>query len=137
MDEKYYSLHQLILSSANLHCYFHIVFMYHALHFPTFIFTLYVPCFPFFLIDPNQEQVLLIKWAILFWSSKILFCFFQLFENGYIHNVVSTLFSTMNLDTENNNIVSTLANVVNINVHMDKVVSTLIWLVRLRNEISP
>ena len=28
---------------------------------PTFIFTLYLPRFPFFLIDHNQKQVLLIK----------------------------------------------------------------------------
>ena len=34
-------------SSANSHCNFHILFMYHELYFPTCIFTLYFPCLHF------------------------------------------------------------------------------------------
>ena len=49
---KYYLVHQIILLSANLHCHFHILFMYYSLYFPTFIFVLYVPCFLFL----NQSQ---------------------------------------------------------------------------------
>ena len=49
------------------------------------------------------------------------FCSFQLFKNGHIHNVVSTLINVMKLDVENNSIVLTLSNVININVKM------LIW----------
>ena len=52
-----------------------------------------------FLIDHNQKH----------WSSKIFFCSFQIFENGYIHSVVSTLINVVKLDVENNNIVSTLS----------------------------
>ena len=100
--------------------------MYHALCFPPYIFTLYVPCFLFFLIDHNQKQVLLIKWVIfLFWSSKIFFCSIQLFENGHIHNFVSTLINVVKLDVENSSIVSTLSNVVNVNVEIDNVDLTL------------
>ena len=118
--------------------------MYHALSFPLFIFTLYIPCFPFFLIDHNQKQVLLIKWVIFFWSSGIYFRSFQHFENYHIHNVVSTLTNVMKLYVENNSIVLTLynvvsisnergnvdltlLNVVNFSVDIDNVVSTLIW----------
>ena len=61
------------------YCYFHILFMYHALYFPTFMFTLYVPCFSFFLIDHNQKQVLLIKWVIFFLKFKNIFLFFWTF----------------------------------------------------------
>ena len=106
------------MPSANSYCYFHILFMYHALYFPMFIFTLYAPCFPFFLINHNQKQVLLIKESSFFWSSRILFCFFQLFENGHIHNVVLTLINVMKLDLENNSIVLTLSNFVNINIEL-------------------
>ena len=109
-------------------------FMHHALHFPTFIFTLYVcPCFPFFLTNHNWKRVLLIIWVIFFWSSKIFFCSFQLFENGHIHDVVSTLINIAKIYVENNNIVSTLSNVVtlfsvaNFNVDIRSVVSKLIW----------
>ena len=84
------------------------------------IFTLYIPCFLFLLIDHNQKQVLLIKSVIFFWSSEIFFCSFQLFGNGHIHNVVWTLINLMKLDVENNSIVSTLSNVVNISVEIDE-----------------
>ena len=50
-----------------------------GLYFLTFIFTFYVPCFPFFLIDHNQKQVLLIKWVILFLKLKNTFLLFLTF----------------------------------------------------------
>ena len=58
----------------------------YSFHVPCIIlssvyFYMYVLCFPFFLIDHNQKQVLLIKWVILFLKLKnIFFCSFQLFE---------------------------------------------------------
>ena len=106
--------------------------MYHTLYFTTFIFTLYVPCV--FLIDRNQKQVLLIKWLIFLLKLKNFFFSFQLFEDGHIHNVVSTLINVMKLYVENKSIVPTLHNVVNINIDLTlfnvdihDVVSTLIW----------
>ena len=45
-----------------------------CISFLTFIFTLYVPCFPFFLIDRNRKQVLLIK---LFEAKKYFFALFN------------------------------------------------------------
>ena len=60
VNELYYLAHQFILPPANLNCHFHILFMYRALYFPTFIFALHVPCFSFLLIDHNRKQVLLI-----------------------------------------------------------------------------
>ena len=73
-----YSLDQFMLPSANSYCYSHILFMYHALYFPTFIFTMCVTCFPFFFIDHNQKQVLLIKRVIFFLKHKnILFALFN------------------------------------------------------------
>ena len=101
---------------------------------------LFLHYFPFFLIDRCRKQVLLIKESSFFWSSKIFFRSFQLFENGHIHNVVSTSINVMNLDAENNNNVSALPNVninieldnvdfdvVNFNVDIHNLVSTLIW----------
>ena len=73
--EYCYSLYQFILPSANSYCYFHIVFMCLALYFP--MFTLHIPCFPFFLIDHNQNQVLLIKWDIFFEAQKYFFALFN------------------------------------------------------------
>ena len=64
--------------SANSYCYFPILFMYNALYFATFIFILHIPCFPFFLIDHNEKQVLLIKWVVFFFKLKnILFVLFN------------------------------------------------------------
>ena len=117
MDEQCYSLDQFI-PSANSYCYFHIRFLYHALCFLKFIFTLSVSSSPFFLIDHNWKQALLIKYVIFF------FCSFQLFENGHIHNVVLILINVVKLDFGNSNIVLTLSNVVNINVEIDNVDST-------------
>ena len=107
-----------------------IVLFSHSFHVPciillTFISTLYVPCFPFFLIDHNRNQVLLIKESSFFWRSKIYFCSFRLFKNGHIRNVVSTLINVVKLNDENNNIGLTLSNVVNINVEIDNIDLTL------------
>ena len=106
MDKSCYPVHLFILSSANSYCYFHILFMYLALYFPTFLFILYyVPCFLFLLIDHNRKQVLLIKWITFFLKLKN----------------ICLLFSTLKFHVQNNNIVSALANVVNINVEIDNV----------------
>ena len=70
----------------------------------------------------------------------MLFCSFQLFGNGHIHNVVSTLINVVKLNVENNSIVSTvvfinveidnvdlaLFNIVNFNVDIHNFASTLI-----------
>ena len=47
--------------------------------FPTFIFTLYLPCFPFILTNHNRKQVLLIKWVIFFLKLKNIFLLFSTF----------------------------------------------------------
>ena len=109
--------------------------MCHALYFSTFIFTLYVPSFLFFLIDHNQKQVLLIKESSFSWSSKIIFCSFQLFQNGHIYNAVSTLIYIIKLDIENDSIVSTLSNVININVEINNVDLTLFNVVNFNVDI--
>ena len=52
--------------------------MHHALHFPTFIFILYVcPCFPFFLTNHNWKRVLLIMWDIFFETQRYFFALFN------------------------------------------------------------
>ena len=68
----YFAINKFILS-------FHILFRHHTLCFPTFVFTLYVPCFPFFLTDRNWKQVLLIKWLILFLKLNIIVLLFSSF----------------------------------------------------------
>ena len=55
-----YECGQVVLSSTSV--YF--VLSKFRLYLSTFIFTLCVPCFFFFLIDPNQKQALLIKWIM-------------------------------------------------------------------------
>ena len=69
-----------------------------------FFFTLYDPCFPYFLIDHNQKQVLLIKRVIIFLYLKniIFFRSFQLFENHF-RKVASKLINVMKLEVENIN----------------------------------
>ena len=69
-----------------------------------FFFTLYDPCFPYFLIDHNQKQVLLIKRVIIFLYLKNIFFFrsFQLFENHF-RKVASKLINVMKLEVENIN----------------------------------
>ena len=46
----------------------------------------------------------------LFMKFKNIFCAFQFFANGHIHNVVSTLINGRKFDVENNNLASTLPN---------------------------
>ena len=114
-----------------------------------FLYSYYVPCiilsnvcfyiirsyFPFFLIDSNWKQVLLIKWVIFSWSWKTFFCSSQLCENGYIHNDVSTFINVTKLDFENSNIVSAVSNLVNINIEIDHVGSTLFNVVNFNVDI--
>ena len=66
----------------------------------------------------NQMSHLFLKLKNTLWS-------FQLFENGHIHNVFSTLINVIKPDVKNNSIVSTLFNVVNINAEIDKLHLTL------------
>ena len=110
--------------------------MHHALYFRTIFFvTLYVPCFPFFLIDRNQKQVLLIKRVIIFLNLKIIFFrSFQLFENHF-RKVASKLINVMKLEVENNIIVFTLSNLVNINAEIDNVDWTLFNVVNFNVDI--
>ena len=72
---------------------------------------------------------------LFFWSSKLFLCSFQLFENGHIHNVVSTVIKVVKIDAENNNIVSVLSNTDNINVEIDNVDSTLFTVVNFNFDI--
>ena len=55
-------------------------------------------------------------YLFLFWSSKILYFYssFQLFANGRIHKVVSTLINVVKLDVENNNVVHITAEINNV-----------------------
>ena len=57
------------------------------------------------------------------------------FENGHIHNVVSTLINVMKIDVENNSIVQTLSNVVNMNVEIDNVNLTLFNVVNFNKDM--
>ena len=63
----------ILYISLFCHQQIHILFMYHALYYLTFISTIYVPCFFFILIDHNWKQVLLIKWIIVFLKLKNIF----------------------------------------------------------------
>ena len=93
--------------------------MYHALYIPTFFFYIVRSMFPF-LFNRSQLKAIVVNQMShhFFWSSKLYFFCFQLFENGHINNVASTLISVVKLDVENNNIVWTLSNVVNINIEI-------------------
>ena len=62
------------------------------LYFLTFIFTLYVPFFPFFLIDHNRQHVLLISWVIFFFETQKYF--FALFKFLMLFQRWSTLWSS-------------------------------------------
>ena len=103
----------------------------HSFHVPCIIlsnvyFYIVRSMFPF-LFNRSQSKASVVNQMshLFFWSSKIFFCSFQLFENGHIQNVVSTLINVVKLDVQNNNIVSALSNVVNINVEIDNVNVTL------------
>ena len=82
--------------------------------------------FPFLLSwSLSKASVVNLMRHLFFWSSKLFFCSFQLFENSHIHNVVSTLINVIKLYVENNSIVSALSNVFNFNVEIDNVDLTL------------
>ena len=125
MDEQCYLIHQSILPSATSYCYFHILCICHALYFLTFIFTLHAPCFPFFLIDHNRQQVLLINWVIFFlklWNIFALSKFLKKVIFKTLFRRWSTLWNSMLKITT---FVSTLSNVVTINVEVDNINSML------------
>ena len=52
-----------------------------------------------FLFNRSQSKASVVNQMsnLFFWSSKIFFCSFQLFENGHIHNIVSTLINVVKL----------------------------------------
>ena len=98
----------------------------HTIIFIFFSFTLYVPCFPFILIDHNQKQVLLIKRVIFFFEAQKHFWLFSSpWKWSYSQFECFTLINIMKLGLENNSINSTLSNVVNINAKIDNVDLTL------------
>ena len=78
----------------------------------------------------------LLKWgktdfesSIFLETQKYYFAFesrLNLFWNGHIPNVVSTLPNVVKIDIENNHVVSTLPNVVQFNVEIHNVVSTFL-----------
>ena len=76
-----------------------------------------------------------IPYINLFCHQQTHFQSFQLFEDGHIYNVVSTLINVVKLDVENNNIVSTLFNVVHINIELNNVDSTLFNIVNFKVDI--
>ena len=89
-----------------------------------------------FLFSWSQSKASVVNlMSHLFFKLKITFCSFQLFENGHIHNVVSTLINVMKLYVENNSIVSTLSNVFNFNVEIGNVDVTLFNLVNFNTGI--
>ena len=71
----------------------------------------------------------------LFLKFKNIFLLFSLFENGHIHNVVSTLINAVKLDIGNKSIVLTLSNVVKINIETDKVDLTLFKFIHFNVDI--
>ena len=78
----------------------------------------------------------LLKWgktdfesSIFLETQKYYFAFesrLNLFWNGHIPNVVSTLPNVVKIDIENNHVVSTLPNVVQFNVEIHNVLSTFL-----------
>ena len=113
-----------------------------------FSYSFHVPCIilsnvylcivcSIFLFNWSQSKASVVNEIshLFFWSSKIFFCSFQLFENGHIHNVVSTLINVMKVDVANNSTVSTLSNVVNINDEIDNVDLTLFNFVNFNVDI--
>ena len=76
----------------------------------------------------------LFVYLFIFSKLKIFFWSFQLFVNGRIHNVVLTLINVVKLDFENN-VVSILYSVVNINVKIDSIDLTLFNMLNFNIEI--
>ena len=76
----------------------------------------------------------LFVYLFIFSKLKIFFWSFQLFVNGRIHNVVLTLINVVKLDFENN-VVSMLYSVVNINVKIDSIDLTLFNMLNFNIEI--
>ena len=114
-----------------------------------FSYSFHVPCiilsnvyfyivrslFPFLFNWPQSKASVVNQVSHLFFEAQKYFCSFQLFENGHIHNVVSTLIYVMKLDVENNSIVSTLSNTVNIIAEIDNVDLTLFNVVNFNVDI--
>ena len=89
----------------------HMLFSY-SFHVPYIIlFNVYFyivrSMFPF-LFNRSQSKVSVVNMSRLFFQAQKFFFALQIFENGQIHNIVSTLINVMKLDVENNSIVSTL-----------------------------
>ena len=101
--------------------HFHILFMYHALCFPTFSFTLHVPCSSFFLIDHNQKQVLLIKRVIFVLKLKNIFLLISTFWKWSYSQRCFDVDQRCETRRLNNNTALTLSNVVNISAERDNV----------------
>ena len=95
----YFDISHLILLFSFLLLYsyllFTVIFMYNALHFQTFIFTLYVPCFPFSLIDNNWKWVLLIKRVIFFEPQKYYFALFNFLKKATFRRTLFWLWSAL------------------------------------------
>ena len=101
-----------------------------------FLYCIYIPCiirskvylyilrsmFPFLSnwLRPKPSVVNQMS-HLFFWSLKYFFAYFNFFQNGHIHNVVSMLINVLKLDVENNNIFPMLSNVVYINIEIDNV----------------
>ena len=104
-----------------------------------FSYSFHVPCvipsnvyfynvcsmFPFLFNRSQLKASVVNQLTHIFLKLKIFFRSFQLFVNGDIHNIVSTLINIMKLNVGNNNIVSTLSNVANIIFEIDNVDSAL------------
>ena len=114
------------------------LFCHRQTHLVIFIFSSCTMHYNFrclFLHCCTFSYLYIVVHSSFFWSLKIFFCSFQLFEKGHIHNVVSTLINVMKLVVQNNGIISTLPDVVNINVEIDNVNLTLINVVNFNADI--
>ena len=87
-------------------------------------------CFYIVRSDHSRKQVLLIKWIIFFWSSKIFFALFNFLEMVIYRTLFrhwSTLWNSSFKITTLIWLNLMLLNVVNFNVHIHSIVSKLIW----------
>ena len=139
-----YKFEQVVLSGKSV-CLainnFILLFSY-SFHVPsTILFNVYLYILRsmfLFLFNRSQSMPSVVNQIsqLFFWKLKNIFCSFELFENGHIHNVVSTLTNVVKRDVENNKIVSTLPNVVNIKVEIENVDSTLFNVVNFNVDIK-